>query len=681
MGGELVPEPDFDSDPNAENDHQPRPDPRRDSADDVLENHFFSSSLSGLRDERENIQNWCTDLQQLLITRLWGDFEYKVEELKNSPRLSSETRSVIVNMPVPVVEAPTFLFAYLQQCTDREDLRTVDNFLGMGADPNTRNAQGETVVDMLFRVNPELSLLSMLINRGAEFEGADKHYTVEDEGKEISYTSREFIGHLAKLQRQLRIEGNISSELKEIIQHSGNLSHGYVYMRAYEEALSESEAVEDREHQGMAFLRFARQALYHQKPTTITEIVSSIEHFMDRSPQLHGWHQSEAELALLLNHPGLDYSRKEDHFVGSAITRAITSPHRVYFSGLQTIEPTGVEALKAIGLLTHSFRFLRYDTEQLRALDATGAEIQIAGSSLLEKFGFERVAPRGTDASNYFYAENERHPGFGAGYLLRPTADIWEEPHIKTLRIEPGTWIEFRRGYLLASNDNGTLVIRNSSPAFGRDGLEHFAYWSKYSLGQGLTESDLLFPEADFFVDGVFDSIFTISNFRDGFVESQKVFRLAQTLLRIKNAVKDWEFDTRLETAWSKDEITGQLYVNGSGHHFSDGFGHVVDFLVSKAEHNKRLQEIGKEPRPLPALGFFNRHLPPWMPETYVENAQGVETERSRLPVTEEVLELLQKLVRYDLRSSDDESLRATGLGAFLAMGAKKQSQLVLVAP
>jgi hypothetical protein len=177
-----------------------------------------------------------------------------------------------------------------------------------------------------------------------------------------------------------------------------------------------------------------------------------------------------------------------------------------------------------------------------------------------------------------------------------------------------------------------------------------------------LSESDILLPEADLFTNQTFDSIFSESNFRDAITENPSIYRLSQVLLKLKNAVKDWEFDTRQETAWSKNETTGDLYVNGSGHHFSDGFRHVVDFLRAKASHNEDLLAMGKEPQPLPDLSFFNRYLPAWMPESFS-------------------LELLHKLAYYEFRDSDQAASKATGLEAFLSVGVENQSQLVMVAP
>ena len=691
----MVPEPDFN--PSEDDNFLPRPEQHLPGSFDGFDDLSGPAKFFGGVPEttRELIQNWCTDLQQLLISRMWSDFEHKVEELKQQRGISPYTRELIINTPVPVVEAPGFLFAYLQQCADQSDIWTIESFIQMGADLNAKNEQGETVMDVLSRENPRLHLLRILVEAGAEFEGDDQVYTVQESDRSLTLTAREFIPYLAKLSNHLQIEGSIAKELSNFMKASSNLSHIHAYMKAFEEVHSENALVEAQAHPGTAFLNLTRLMLYNYEPPMIRELIYSIEHFMDCNPHLHGWHQSEVELALLLNHPELEYEGlrdpdvdgatknkiRESITVANTITRAITSPHRVWFSNMKNISPAGTEAVRTIGLLSHSFRFLRYETEQARILNGEGEEVRVPGSSLLEQFGFERVPERGTDRPNFFYDPEKRHPGFGAGYLLRPSADVWEEPHLKSLEIEPDTWIEFRQGYLLASNENGTLIIRNSSPTFGRDGLKHFAYWSRFSIGEGLSESDLLLPEPELFANKTFDSIFTLSNFRDAIEESPSIYRLSQALLRVKNAVKDWEFDTRQETAWSQNETTGELYVNGSGHHFSEGFRHVVDFLRAKANHNEDLQAMGKETHPLPDLSFFNRYLPAWMPESFAPPVGGGEQKQSRLTVTPKVLELLHKLAYFEFRESDDAASKATGLEAFLSVGVENQSQLVMVAP
>ncbi|MGA1191018.1 MAG: hypothetical protein ACO3XO_01915 [Bdellovibrionota bacterium] len=693
-----MPEADFN--PNEESNFLPRPEQPKyrplDGFDELSAPSVFSGGVP--RATREVIQKWGTELQQILTSKLWDDFEDKVEELKYERGMSPDTRELIINMPVPGIEAPGFLFAYLQQCTDAPHMRTLENFLKMGADLNAKNKQGETIVDVLLRTNPSLELLGVLVEAGAEFREQDHMYAVQESMRAPTMTGREFIPYLAKLSKHLHIEGSIEKELNDFLKVSSNLSHAYAYIKAFEEVVSESPLVQSQAHPGTAFLNLTRLVLYHYEPPMIRELIYSIEHFMDCNPHLHGWHQSEVELALLLNHPELEYQGLRDPDVDGAtknkiresigvantITRAITSPHRVWFSNtanLKNISPEGTEAVRTIGLLSHSFRFLRYETEQARILNGEGEEFRVPGSSLLEKFGFDRIPDRRTDGPNFFFHSDKRHPGFGAGYLLHPSADIWKEPTLKNLEIEPGTWIEFRQGYLLASNEDGTLVIRNSSPTFGRNGLKHFAYWSRFSVGEGLSESDILLPEADLFTNQTFDSIFSESNFRDAITENPSIYRLSQVLLKLKNAVKDWEFDTRQETAWSKNETTGDLYVNGSGHHFSDGFRHVVDFLRAKASHNEDLLAMGKEPQPLPDLSFFNRYLPAWMPESFSLPVDGGQQEQSRLIVTPKVLELLHKLAYYEFRDSDQAASKATGLEAFLSVGVENQSQLVMVAP
>ncbi|MBY0404617.1 MAG: hypothetical protein K2X66_12010, partial [Cyanobacteria bacterium] len=126
------------------------------------------------------------------------------------------------------------------------------------------------------------------------------------------------------------------------------------------------------------------------------------------------------------------------------LTEALTSITRFMYQPSVPLTDTALKAWASIGTLTHSFRFWKWD--------AKGGE-----KSLLAKFGF-RSLPMG-------------RPGdaFGKGFVYQDE--------------KTGCTIEFRRGYLLATHpEYGTLVVRNSSPAFGRNLMEHPAYLLPNSL-------------------------------------------------------------------------------------------------------------------------------------------------------------------------------------------------------
>gem|GEM_PF-6757009 len=632
--------------------------------------------------QREVIVRTSEILQQHLVADRWEDFEDEIKHLHHTNEISRDTVKLIMSTPLADLDSPNILFAYLQHCVPYPDRKTVETCLTLGADINVKDQRGNTALDMLLHVNPDPLVMKLLIERGGTFQKMNEEYLVKRDTSYERCSAKDILVETGALAKSLRLDETIKNELRSNLLMSDNLARGYHYLKAFEEATSINQAIEDRVHLGPYFLEYTKQMLYEDMPTTMTAMISAIEDLMDTSPELHGWHQSEAELALLLNNLNLDVSKGPDTELVNAITRAITSPHRVYFAGLVEFTPSAVDAVKQVGLLTHSFRFLRYETEQQREMNERGEVIHIPQSSIIEKFGFERIDSRISDRSNFLYYEYEQHPGFGRGYLLHPDSDAWQLPHLQQLDIEPGTWVEFRQGYMLASNSNGTLLIRNSSPTFGRDGLEHTAYWSNASFDNGLTESDLLNLDPKIFSNELLDTIFSIPNFREGLDDHPRVFALSQDLLKLKNAIKDWEFDTRRETAWSTDESTGQLYVNGNGHHFSTGFPHVVEFLNAKMRYNEQLEKHGIDPKPLPELSFFNRHLPAWTAEPFLLSSASVQQgERTRLPVDAVVLDLLTKLSRFDLRSSDQDAMKETGLEAFLAMGAKMQSQLVLVAP
>jgi hypothetical protein len=183
------------------------------------------------------------------------------------------------------------------------------------------------------------------------------------------------------------------------------------------------------------FIQAVPDLLLNQPLNVIHRLSKAVEAFFDVNYHSQKSHANEAELLLLLNHPDLwDRDPKKTRH----LTEALTSITRFMHQPSVPLTDTALKAWASIGTLTHSFRFWKWD--------AKGGE-----NSLLTKFGF-RSLPTG-------------RPGdaFGKGFVYQDE--------------KTGCTIEFRRGYLLATHpEYGTLVVRNSSPAFGRDLMEHPAY-------------------------------------------------------------------------------------------------------------------------------------------------------------------------------------------------------------
>lgn len=182
------------------------------------------------------------------------------------------------------------------------------------------------------------------------------------------------------------------------------------------------------------------------------DVVNRIGHHLDfEKPMGVGlWtkaHESEAESLLLLRHP--DLMTRETKHTGK-LMEGITSINQF----TKRVPDTVCKAWQDIGLLTHAFRFWRFDAEG-------GPE------SIMSKFGFGTIK------------DTEENP-FGRGYHYYSGKTV--DSQIRS-ELDPLTHVIFRRGFLMASHpEKGTLVVRNSSKVFGRDLMENPAYFTPNAL-------------------------------------------------------------------------------------------------------------------------------------------------------------------------------------------------------
>ncbi len=189
----------------------------------------------------------------------------------------------------------------------------------------------------------------------------------------------------------------------------------------------------------------------------VTPLIQHIEQASDHlaaSRKIIGQHPNEVEMMLLMRHPMFhDVSQKAHK---DQLVKSLTSITRFIRHGLFQTPPEVLDNWGHIGALSLGFRHLKYD--------AMGKE-----NALLAKFG-----------GVYFHG----HPitqTFGNGFLfskkLTPSLPLDEETVVLLLH-----------GLKLVSHpSHGTLIIRNSSKVFGRDLLDHPAYYTP----RYLTPTDL----------------------------------------------------------------------------------------------------------------------------------------------------------------------------------------------
>ncbi|MBY0404075.1 MAG: hypothetical protein K2X66_09265, partial [Cyanobacteria bacterium] len=265
------------------------------------------------------------------------------------------------------------------------------------------------------------------------------------------------------------------------------------------------------------------------------------------------YHPNEAELMLLLRHP--DLMDRQNLDLLSPLTTGLTSITRFIEKDI-TLTDSVVKAWGDIGLLTHGFRFWKFDT--------IGAQ-----KSLLAAFGFQP-----------FPANRPLDDVFGKGF-------VFEDPDSKIL-------FEMRRGYLLATHpDHGTLVVRNSSTVFGRDLLKHPAYYLPVDLSKtNLLTFDPRNIKEDWHI--LNREVYTSEKQRNGMVA------LTEGLMGLKENYRRFKLDTEaFEGYGNQRKFVG---------HLSPGLPKLVNRLIHFQELS---QSTGK---PLPDLAFVNPDYPIYEP-------------------------------------------------------------------
>jgi ankyrin repeat protein len=361
----------------------------------------------------------------------------------------------------------------------------------------------------------------------------------------------------------------------------------------------------------LAFVTLLPELLLSHPIDFLKNSFSSIESFFSSKRSFRNYHPNEAELLLLLKHP--DLLDREPNKTGR-LTSCLTSISHFIVTGAQLSDET-LKTWGDIGFLTHGFRFWRYDT-------VGGAE------SLMAQFGFI-PAPDSRPLNEVF----------GKGFLYEDKAS--------------GALVEFRRGYLLVSHpDKGTLVIRNSSPVFGRDLLKHPAYYLKNSL----TKTEILNLDPRTLSDQ--DSILNRDHYpnkNDPRTSSaQGITALTNTLLNINTQYRRFKLDTE---AFEKGEFKG---------HLSQGFQNLVQVLNMFKSKNL----------PLPDLAFAQPEFPPYQTYYYPD---GDMKKMDRFPLTPSHLQELNDFVSGNW---DEQKYPESDWLRFLTQaGVENRGELVMLEP
>lgn len=542
--------------------------------------------------------------------------------------------------------------------------QTAAALLEAGANPTFTNAEGkDSITQAISRGSTGIAL--KLMNKGAPVPEnmRDRSFKISEHGIERKV---DFAGLLTATDRIANNLGQLPmEEMGRLVSERGNLYHGYLYAQAYKDAIEEHPPRESN-----AFIELLPHLMFTYSSENIKYFMRQIEMYMDMNPDQREHHPLESEMLLLLNHHNA--SRE---FLGT-LSKSITSITRFLEDGMYRIPGKLLDSWARCGVLTYSFQCWRFDAEQPHEVGPGGK--LVSKPSLLEQYGFERVPPRPTDS---IQTGSTKKQLYGSGYLLQPGSKRFSYPkeneNGKTVlqRFDPKTFVEFRRAYLLISHpEYGTLLIRNSSPDFGKDAFEHPVYWSQRGIGKGFTKDQLLNLD-DKLLFGHFHNFLETEMYRHKPATTGHLHALTEQLMAIKGDYARWKFDTRKITAFDLDEVTDKYTLLGGFH--SDGFSNLVKYVTDRhAEIELDKLTHGSSSKLLPQLAFVNPRYPPWVPYEF-SAADG--TTQQRLTVTAEVAAALKHLVDGTVT---EEELQRTGLRSFFQQaGFNKQAEIVLLDP
>jgi hypothetical protein len=259
-----------------------------------------------------------------------------------------------------------------------------------------------------------------------------------------------------------------------------------------------------------------------------------------------------------------------------------------------------------IGQMTRDFLKYKFDT---RAKTESGY--------LIEGFGFKKIAERKTDYRVNKLTGQKEHD-LGGGFALLPGTKFFSFKYGEQLvRFDPRTYVEERRAYKLISHpDHGTLVIRNSSPAFGRDRLPYVAAWSPLGIGTGISLEELQNLNhtnlRNRFTDVLEPELYTPTQIGVGegakyiMKEERAIHQLLSMYEGVCQEYSDWRCNTNRYTAWATfSEDDGSKFHRLKGLHRSQGFGHLVEALGNEWDKHGENLSLALVPSDFPPLFSF----------------------------------------------------------------------------
>ena len=484
------------------------------------------------------------------------------------------------------------------------------------------------------------------------------------------------------IHSQSGLPAGIILEVDNLVKGSGSHTDGILYLLAY------TNMVRDFPNGSPKPLVSLMPRLLFSYPVEATaSLLSSLETRMDGFREnAPGNHPNMADLFVKIADP------RDSAMTSSMINRlslTITSvdrwigaPHHIFKTSNLLLF-----IFSEIGLLSYDFPSVKFDTERVTKVGDNGKYERLP--ALIEKFGANLIEGRASD----FIDPNNKKLGhkFGPGYefpphsmhfLFKPHAIYGSGHGLEPFRSQ--MYVEFRRSYYLISDpEHGTLIIRNSSPDFGRDKLPDVAFWSPKGIENGFTREQLKGFDESLLNEGGFRHITDPDLYHDLPKMTEHLSVLIKNLRGLRDYYDDWKFDSNHDSAWEQPETEGaDLKLKGA--YLSPGFKDLVDQLEAKLQSNVRINLerafSGESPVPMQELAViprYPRRYPAWAPYRLTPALDG-KPAQYQIPVTRETIDVMRGLMDGIFGGDENDS---TGVINLFQRAIDENAVLVMVNP
>jgi hypothetical protein len=514
---------------------------------------------------------------------------------------------------------------------------------------------GLTVLGEALRLQ-KFELASRLFQLGYETLTTRTHATYQIPGKADPVSETELTGLIMNYIQ----DGSRFQLFKDACSYFAQIPSPYqlyLFLRSGDEITSDYP-----NERGLSVFQVASNLLYvNQENRPISYF---LEH-LPKGPALAG-HRNQSDFLLLLNQ---NPEAADSSSAGLQMLESL-GISRTPRSGMTRGEAPANQihwALSRIGSLNYSFARLRFDAMSTILKESDGSEQKLQ-PSLLSLFGATCISS--SEAQQRSVVQRFGSQSYGSQFFFEPgtiegryscfSIDSKSSQEV-TRTVDSRTTVSLRQGYYLVSNPNyGTLIIRNSSPEFGRTLMTDSAIYLTATVTRQLSAEDLKFPSQQVLNSGTnpieikdLDRIRGINFLIDELQGTLQLYR-------------NWKFDTTSTGAWQDLFEAGEKQLVGA--HLSPGFGEFVAHLKAIYEYHRESPDLAL------ALAFVHPDFPSWRQFPFTSADESV---RRFLPVDDELIRCLEHLANGD---GDERELQATGFRNFVQQaGLDKQGELMIM--